>query len=110
MSKKGNAIGSWAFLIGVILAVVLGFLGEIQGYVAAALVILGIVVGLLNISDDEVSAFLTAGAVLVIVSYMGASVMDGVPYVGNILTAMSALFVPATIVVALKSVFSLAKG
>ena len=47
--------------------------------------------------------------VLVIVSFMGTTVMAAFPMGARILTAVNMLFVPATIIVALKSVFGLAK-
>ena len=105
----GSTIGSWAFLVGVILAVILGFFDVVSAGWAAVLVILGLIVGLLNITDEEVKPFLTAGAVLVIVSFMGTTVMAAFPVGARILTAVNMLFVPATIIVALKSVFGLAK-
>jgi len=106
--KAENKIGSWAFLIGVILAILFGLIGMNQ-YVTYFLVLLGIIIGLLNISEKEVYPFLIAGAVLVIVSTFGASQVSNVPWFENTLLALSVLFVPATIIVALKLVFSLAK-
>jgi len=113
MPKKKNLIGAWAFLIGVILAVIFGFLayGLWLGWV---LLVIGIVIGLLNITDSEVQPFLLAGVILVIVSYFGGFVFGvdklGVAYLTQILSNLLMLFVPATIIVALKSVFSMAKG
>ena len=113
MPKKKNLIGAWAFLIGVILAVIFGFIsyGVWLGWL---LVIVGLVIGLLNITDEEVQPFLMAGAILVIVSYFGSNVFGadklGVAYLTQIMANLLTLFVPATIVVALKSVFSLSKG
>lgn len=106
--KNSNVLGSWAFLIGVILAVIFG-LFDLNIVVMAVLVVLGVIIGLLNIADTEVQPFLLAGAVLVIVSALGASVLSIIPVVGNILTALLALFVPATVIVALKSVFALSR-
>ena len=108
-SKGSSTIGSWAFLIGVILAVILGALGVVEGTWTAVLVVLGLIVGILNITDEEVRPFLTAGTVLVLVSFLGRDVLGSVALLGNILSAVMALFVPATVIVALKSVFSLAK-
>jgi hypothetical protein len=113
MPKKKNLIGAWAFLIGVILAVIFGFLayGLWLGWV---LLIIGIVIGLLNITDSEVQPFLLAGVILVIVSYFGGFVFGvdklDVAYLSQILSNLLMLFVPATIIVALKSVFTMAKG
>ena len=106
--KNGNMIGSWSFLIGVILAVIFGFMTTTQ-ILTNILIILGIIVGLLNIADEEVSPFLMAGTVLVIVSTLGQSVMSNINFFGAILENLTVLFVPATIIVALKHVFSLAK-
>ncbi len=111
MAKKsvGNMLGSWSFLIGVVLAIVFGLLGNLNTGLTYALVILGLIIGLLNIASDEVGAFLTAGAVLVIVSTLGQTVVASVPMFDTTLQALTILFVPATIIVALKHVFSLAR-
>lgn len=108
MAKKQNLIGSWAFLIGVILAVIFGMF-ELNIVVMSILVVLGLIIGLLNIADKEAQPFLLAGAVLVIVAALGGSVLNIIPVVGKILNALLALFVPATIIVALKSVFALSR-
>ena len=106
-----KSFGAWAFLIGVILAVILGLVsgGPLNELWTWVLVLIGIVVGLLNVTDKEVTPFMMAGAVLVIVSSLGVSVMESVAMLNGILSAILALFVPATIIVAIKSVFALAK-
>ena len=108
-SGKGNLIGSWAFLIGVILAIVLGAIGEVSGIMATILVIVGLIVGLLNIADEEASPFLMSGAVLIIAGGLGADQLSAIPLVNGILQALLTIFVPATIIVAVKNVFSLAR-
>jgi|SRR3989344_313617 len=110
MAKKNSIVGSWSFLIGVVLAVILGAVGAISQTITIALVILGLVIGLLNITDKEVTPFLMAGTVLVIVSALGMNILATIPVISRMLAAILMLFVPATIVVALKSVFSLAKN
>ncbi len=114
MAKKGkNVVGAWAFLIGVILALVVGALGLVDARWTAALVVLGIVIGLLNIGGAELKDFMLAGAVLVIVSAFGGQGLAGLEIsiirIGAILNALITLFVPATIIVALKTVFALAR-
>lgn len=113
MAKGSNMLGAWAFLIGVILAVIFGFFNY-PVWVSWIMVIIGIIIGLLNINDKEVQPFLMAGVVLVIVSYFGGAVFANIKildiaFLQKILSNMLVLFVPATIIVALKSVFSLAK-
>jgi len=110
--KMGDMLGSWAFLIGFILAVIIG-LGFGGGYVTmmtSVLIALGILVGLLNINSGESSKFLLSGAVLVIVSELGKDAIAGVPYVSGVLPALLILFVPATLIVAIKNVFSMARN
>lgn len=108
--KTGSLIGSWAFLIGVILAVILGFI-SMAPWMALILVIIGIIVGLLNITTSESMGFLTAAAVLVIVTALSGSVFAevGLSWAEQILSALMLVFVPATIIVALRAVFGLAK-
>ena len=109
-----NLIGSWSFLAGLILAVILGLglSGQYQTTLLWVVFLLGVVVGILNIATDEVKAFLTGGTVLVLVSFLGIEVgifKNLAPVIVNILQGILTLFVPATIIVALRSVFVLAK-
>lgn len=111
MAKKGksNLLGSWAFLIGVVLAVVLGFLGSINATIAWVLFVIGLIVGLLNIADEESSPFLFAGAVLIIAGAFGQEVLSIIPALDNVFQALLIIFVPATVIVAIRHVFSLAR-
>ena len=109
-SKSGNIIGSWAFLIGVILAIVLGAgLLQSNNTWAIVLVIIGLIIGLLNIADEEAGPFLISGAVLIIASSLGQQALSAIPVLDGILSALLAIFVPATIIVAIRNVFGLAK-
>ena len=125
MKSKENSLGAWAFLIGVVLAIIIGLstslisiptLTQYSSAIYAILAILGIIVGFMNVTSKDSQTFLIAGAVLVIVSNMGMTAVTGSLIgigVGNIVTsifgALLALFVPATIIVALKTVFGIAK-
>lgn len=125
LKSKENTIGAWAFLIGLILAVAIGLATTIlpiptltaySAQIYAILVILGIIVGFMNVTGRETQTFMLAGTVLVIVSKFG---MEGVTgsligigvgdAVSSVFGALISLFAPATIIVALKTVFSIAK-
>lgn len=109
---KGNGmgmIGKWAFLVGVILAVVFGIIG-MNYWVAIALLVIGLIVGLLNVSGRESTPFLMSGVVLVIVAYFGQNALSTITVVSDILAALLAIFVPATVIVAIKNVFSIARN
>lgn len=110
-----NMIGSWAFLAGVVLAVVAGILAGMEiidlnsALLASVLMALGAIVGLLNVTRKETSSFLLAGVSIIIASVFGAGVAMAVPGVGSILGALLFIVVPATVIVGIKSAFELAK-
>lgn len=117
---RENLIGAWAFLAGVILAILVGVFASsnINPLVLSILAVLGIVVGF-SVSQREVQTFLLASLALVLVSYAGAqgiilsAAVSGIAMgkiISAVLGALLALFVPATIVVALKTMFSIAKS
>jgi len=118
MAKKtlGNLIGSLAFLLGIILAVVAGILSGFEivqiddSAVTLTLVIIGLIVGLLNITVKESTPFLLSGLALIISSVFGTSVMAAVQGANDILFSLLAIFIPATIIVAIRNVFSIAKN
>lgn len=105
---KNNKVGGWAFLIGVILAVVFAFIN--LGSVAWILVLLGLLIGFFNIDPKEIQGFLYAGTVLVIVGAFAGQTLAEILYLQDIFSNLVALFGPATIVVAIKSLFNLAKN
>jgi hypothetical protein len=121
VKARENLIGAYAFLIGVILAVLMGILqqsldiAKTSSVPYALLVILGILVGFFNFSDKDSFTFLVASLSLVIVSGFGQTALvyvSQVPILSSlsaVLASLMVMFVPATIIVALKSVFSISR-
>lgn len=101
-------IGRWAFLAGLVIAVLAG-LGFEQTWFAWVLAALGLVVGFLNVTGEETQGFLLAAIGLM----LSATAIRSLPYVGDILTRMVTNLVvflaPAVLVVALKALFQTAK-
>lgn len=118
--SRENLVGAWAFLIGVVLAVLVGiFAGSnLNPLILYILAGLGVVVGYF-VAEKDVQTFLFASVSLVLVSYAGvqglflSAALSGVD-IGKLFSSMMGallvLFVPATIIVALKTVFSIAKS
>jgi hypothetical protein len=120
-----NSVGAWAFLIGVVLAISIGLATTIlsiptlitySAQIYAILVILGLIIGFISIPGRDAQTFLWAGTIVVIVSKFGMESVTGSligigigDAVSSVFAALLALFVPATIIVALKTVFSIAK-
>ena len=113
-------IGNYSFIIGVIVAVVLGLaapqLGTATAWLWSLLVVLGLVVGFLNISGKDTKEFLWVTVALVVVSYAGSAQIDKWqnvqfigPYLSGIFNSILAFVIPASVVVALKDAWDLAK-
>lgn len=120
VKSRENLVGAYAFLIGVIFAIIMGLSQKIfsisySNSPYAFLVILGMIIGFLNVGDRDSMTFLIASLSLVIVSGFGQSALiyvSNIPFLSSltaILAALLVMFVPATIIVALKVVFNLAK-
>lgn len=126
IKSKENSLGAKAFLAGVILAVIIGLstsfiplfaLTQYSSFIYLILVILGVVVGAsIHTTGRDSQAFLIAGAVIVLVSKFGMeSVISSLIGIGagdivsSTFAALLALFVPATIIVAIKTVFGLSR-
>ena len=101
-------VGQWAFIIGLVLAVVVGYMFQ-AAWVVWVLAILGVIVGLLNVTQEETQGFLLAA----IAFALSATALNTVPYVGgvvaNILGYVAAFVAGAMIVVALKAMFETAR-
>ena len=115
-------VGDYAFIVGVLIAVVLGLAASKLGTATAdvlwlLLVVLGLVVGFLNVSGKETKDFLWVTVALVVVAFAGSSQISEWaslkvigPYLSGIFNSMLAFVVPASVVVALKSVWETSKA
>ncbi|MAF50821.1 MAG: hypothetical protein CMH64_01895 [Nanoarchaeota archaeon] len=106
-SKGGNTIskdqvGAWSFILGLALAIILAFVAVDLAWL---LILLGIIVGLLNIQDKETTQFLVAAISLIVVGSADVNIL-GIPLIlANIVTFVS----PAAIIVAIKAVYSIGR-
>ncbi|MDO8660933.1 MAG: hypothetical protein Q7K43_03520 [Candidatus Woesearchaeota archaeon] len=118
--SRENLIGAWAFLAGIVLAVLAGIFAQraISPLIIIILALLGVFVGYF-VSEKNVQTFLIASVSLVITSFAGiqglvlSAALVGIDVsriLSSVLGSLLVLFVPTTIVVALKTVFSIAKS
>ena len=114
-----HRLGSWAFILCVLIALLGGafggYIAPYAGYITLVLVILGLIVGFLNIGHKEVNDFLIAAIALALVGLGGSAVQLGtIPFIGGVVAAMVAnvaVFVgAAALIVALKAVSNLARA
>jgi len=109
-------LGEWVFILGVVIAIISGLAYQAMdatsaSYITVVLVILGLVVGILNIKDKEIFNFLIATIAIVAV---GAANLNQIPIIGSYLGYMvlniAAFVAPAALVVALKAIYNLASN
>ncbi len=117
--EMNNSLGSWAFIIGVLIAVLGGAFGGFAAgyaaYISLVLVVLGLVVGFLNIGAKEVNDFLLASIALVSVVALAnlAALNTALPLIGTVLQSIvqnvAAFVAPAALIVALKAIYSMGR-
>lgn len=108
-------IGEWAFMVGAILALLLGFVpSSYMGTATLVLVVLGLIMGLLNVTEKETTPFLVA-AIALIATGSAADSLKIIPpetlgsFLASAVTNLAAFVAPGAIVVALKAIMALAK-
>ena len=114
-------IGHYSFIGGVIVAIVLGLvpstaLGGAAPWLASLLVVLGLIVGFLNVTGKETKEFMMVATVLIIAAFAGGAseTLGSVQYVGaylqGIFASVLAFVVPAVVVVGLKDIWNLGQN
>ncbi len=107
---KNDQVGGWAFIIGLVIAVLAGLIALPTYLTTWVLVILGLIVGFLNIGDKEATTFLIAAIALLVVGTAGLGAIPAIGgYLTGILTNLVAFVSPATVVVSVKAVYTIAK-
>ena len=108
---KQATIGRWAFIIGLIVSVLLGF--ATFSYATLILVILGLIVGFMNVSDSESHDYLVAVIALMVVGVAGlqALAVFGSLYtwVQTVLASFIVFVAASSVVVAVKVLLGAAK-
>jgi hypothetical protein len=109
-------IGAIAFFAGMLLAIIGGGVSRNNGTIVLILVIMGIIIGLFNITGREMIPFLVAAIALVVVGIAVTpfapldKVIDGLGRVLNGMVAyIAVLMTPAAIINAVRVVWSLAQ-
>ncbi len=104
-------IGSIAFLVGVAISIIAGFITA--SWMLPALTLLGLAVGFLNVTAREMQAFVLVAIGLVLISAFAAPQIRALPDVGptlsRIYTALLLFIAPAATIVALRGLFLLAQ-
>ena len=107
MNKALGIIGFSAFIVGMIIAIVAGALGWQYDWVVLVLVLLGITIGVLNITSKEIIPLLLATIALVVVGGVFAPIKTlGIGSIlDSILSLVATLMAPAAVIAAIKALW-----
>jgi len=114
-NEMGKHIGKWAFLVGLLAALVIAVMAGtgVPLWAVLLLAIDGVIVGVLNVTDDEASEFLIAAMAFmvsfIVFARLFEQVLTGFPVAGMIFTMLNVFVAPAALIVALKVMFDKAR-
>lgn len=110
-----SKMGQWSFVVGILLAILLGFVPDnLLGMATLVLVVLGLLVGFLNITEKETTPFLVASVAL-LATGNAADRLTVIPpdalgdFLAGSVRNIAAFVAPAAILVAVKAIWALAK-
>lgn len=110
---SSELIGKWAFIIGLIIAVIAGFISGYPTAILLILFILGLIVGFLNISEKNNIKFLVATIALLTLGVGSINALSVLSIVSTYLNAILSNFIAfvsaAALVVSIKSVVETTK-
>jgi len=108
-------IGAIAFYVGLVLAVIIAIVsvGQVASWAVIVLGILGVIVGLLNVTDKETVPFLVA-TIGFLVSFGALSTLISTLALGwggvqTFFTLLQVFIAPAAAIVAIKTLYEVAK-
>jgi hypothetical protein len=106
-SRICGIIGFWAFVVGLVISIICGIVAPADPIVILILVILGIIIGVLNITTKEIVPLLLAVVALVVVGNVFAPIKTLAigAILGNILSLLATLMAPAAIIAAVKTLW-----
>lgn len=113
-NKVIEKIGVIALIIGLLVAFVVSlFYTGLSATVIVILGVLGIIVGIINVTDEEVTHYLLASLVFIVSAGALKELVGVVPYVGGwattFLNAVIVLVAPAAAIVSMRALYEVAR-
>lgn len=115
-SKLWAKVGVWAYIVGLIIALLVSIFSvqqNLAGWAIFTLVVLGIIVGLLNIGDEEVLMFLVASVAFIVAASSMGNIFQGLgpafAFLARFMDAVVVFTAPGALVVAFKALYHVAR-
>jgi hypothetical protein len=117
MSKTQKAfglIGMAAFSVGLVMAIIYGVIARDNASVILGLVILGIIVGLLNITRREMVLLLITAVALIVVGKASFSALDDLvnglgASLNGIVSYLAVFMAPAAVITAVRAIWAVGR-
>jgi len=109
MRKALGIIGFIAFAFGLLIAIIGGIVAPNNATIIIVLVILGLIIGVLNISGKEIVPLLVATIALVVVGSVFEPIKAGDigTLLDDILSLIATLMAPAAVIVAVRALWAI---
>ena len=109
MKKALGHIGFSAFALGLLIAIVAGIFAPSNAVIIIILVILGLIIGALNITGKEIVPFMVATIALVVVVGVFEPIRAGDigTVLDDILNLIATLMAPAAVIVAVRALWAI---
>lgn len=112
--KTIEKVGVISFIVGLLIVLILSAFGPIAGSIAVIVVVLGLIVGIINIGDEEVHQFLLAALVFIVSAGALSDFASGIPTIGSWMKRLMdgvVLFVaPGAVITALRALYEVARS
>lgn len=119
--KMVNKVLAYAFMTGIVVALVLGLVSAVVSQISPALpailtsvlILAGVGVGFANITESETRDYILFVTALVVVLALGGSTLGQVKYIGgylqSVLGSLMTFVLPSVVIVGVRAIFRLAK-
>ncbi|MEM2949435.1 MAG: hypothetical protein QXW70_03640 [Candidatus Anstonellales archaeon] len=106
-------VGPYSYIVGVIVALLAGIVSPGNGVIMWVLGVLGLLVGLLNVTDKEVQLFLTAAIAFLLSANSLVGLSAVLPTLGEwmpkVLSYLVVFTAPAAAIVAIKALYEVSR-
>jgi hypothetical protein len=111
MRNMLSTVGFWAFIVGLAICLIAGIIWPANVIFIIILIILGLIVGFLNITAKETMLFLVATIALIVVGNVFAplTTLSIGKILGDILAYVAVFMAPAAIVAAVKALWAVGR-
>jgi len=112
--KHGHKLflGAWAYIVGLIVATAAAIIrpAGLDNYTIIILAVFGVVVGLMNITEEEVLLFLVASLAFVMSASSVRLVLASSPFISTLMNGIIIFTAAGAFVVSFKALFKVAKS